>query len=482
MKTYTMDHKWRGAVVLAVLAASSCNQMPEPYGPLPTAAQVAWQRSEMNLFAHFGPNTFSGLEWGEGTEPEDLFQPSDLNCRQWTKIAKEAGFGGVILTAKHHDGFCLWPNPENGHTVAQSSWRDGQGDVLRELSEACQADGIGFGIYISPWDRYDPTYGTPAYNEVFARTLQSALGNYGPVFEQWFDGANGEGPNGKRQVYDWPLFNSTVASLQPEAIIFSGVGPGCRWVGNERGEAGETDWSTLNTEGFTAGKHSPSRESLFCGDEGGAGWVPAECDVSIRPGWFWRESENGLVKDLQTLLKIYYETVGRNAVMLLNVPPDKTGRLHAVDSARLMEFRAALDEIFSEDLALGASVKAPSRRGRLSAPKHLTDGDIDTFWAAPDGNLTPTLTLNFRSPVTFNRIMLQEYIPLGQRVAGFTVEVLAENGTWEQVATGTTIGNKRLLLTKETTARAIRLIIDRSLAPPVLNGLSLFEDRVYRQM
>ncbi len=465
------------AAVLTVLAATSCNNPPKPYGALPTQAQVDWQRMEMNLFVHFGPNTFSGLEWGEGSEPEDLFQPTALDCRQWAKIARDAGFGGVILTAKHHDGFCLWPNPESKHTVAQSSWREGKGDVLRELSDACEAEGVKFGIYISPWDRYDPTYGTLAYNEVFARTLQSALGNYGPVFEQWFDGANGEGPNGKRQVYDWPLFNSTVATLQPGAIIFSGVGPGCRWVGNERGEADETNWATMNTEGFTPGENPPAKESLFGGDEGGACWVPAECDVSIRPGWFWRESENEKVKDLQTLLKLYYQTVGRNAVLLLNVPPDKTGRIHAVDSARLTEFRAALDEIFATDLALGASVEAPSRRG--FPPKNLTDGEMETFWAAPDGDTDPVLTAQFDAAITFNRIVLQEHIPLGQRVAQFRVEAQDANGHWVPIASGTTIGNKRILLTEKVTTQAIRIIIDRSLAPPVLNGLSLFEDNVY---
>ena len=223
-----------GCMAAAILATSCANDAPAPYGPLPTPSQVAWQQMETNMFVHFGPNTFSGKEWGDGTEPEDMFAPDSLDCRQWVRTAKLAGFKGIIITAKHHDGFCLWPNPESVHTVAQSSWRDGKGDVLKELSDACREYGVKFGVYISPWDRHDPHYGTPEYNNVYIRTLQSALTSYGEVFEQWFDGACGEGPNGKRQVYDWPAFNAAVAEMQPGAVIFSDIGPGCRWVGNER--------------------------------------------------------------------------------------------------------------------------------------------------------------------------------------------------------------------------------------------------------
>ena len=240
-------------MVTALLTGCSI-EPPAPYGPCPSEAQLRWQRMEMNMFCHFGPNTFSGREWGDGTEPEDMFSPTQLDCRQWAEVAKAAGMKGIIITAKHHDGFCLWPNPSSDHTVRQCRWRDGKGDVLRELSDACGQAGLKFGIYISPWDRNAPTYGTPEYNDVFCRTLESALSNYGSIFEQWFDGANGEGPNGKRQVYDWQLFNGTVARLQPQAVIFSDVGPGCRWVGNEAGCSGETCWSRLTTEGFEPGK------------------------------------------------------------------------------------------------------------------------------------------------------------------------------------------------------------------------------------
>ncbi len=342
-------------LALAALLLASCTTQEAPFGALPTPEQIEWQDMELNMFCHFGPNTFTGLEWGEGTEAEDLFNPTDLDCRQWARTAKAAGFKGIIITGKHHDGFCLWPNPVSKHTVRESSWRGGRGDVLKELSEACAEEGIKFGIYISPWDRHDPTYGTEAYNEVFRQTLESALSGYGPVFEQWFDGACGEGPNGKRQVYDWELFHSEVFKWQPQAVVFSNIGPGCRWVGNERGEAGRTSWST-----FSPDLHGALHEELpgdyesylTQGDAGGEAWIPSETDVSIRPGWFWKESENSQVKSVKQLLDIYYKSVGRNSLLLLNVPPDTRGRIHEIDSVRLMEFRQALDNIFADNLAL----------------------------------------------------------------------------------------------------------------------------------
>ena len=431
----------------AVLLAAGCQE--KPYGAVPSPQQLEWQRMEMNMFCHFGPNTFTGAEWGDGTEAEDLFNPTGLDCRQWVRTAKAAGFKGIIITAKHHDGFCLWPSPVSAHTVRESSWRGGQGDVLKELSEACAEEGIKFGVYISPWDRNDPHYGTPAYNDVFVKTLESVLGGtYGPVFEQWFDGANGEGPNGKKQEYDWPLFNGTVFHHQPQAVIFSDVGPGCRWVGNEEGHAGRTNWGTLNTEGFTPGKGSPSLQSLNEGDRDGQAWIPAETDVSIRPGWFWKESENDRVKSVQELLKIYYESVGRNSLLLLNVPPDTRGRIHEIDSVRLMEFREALDRIFARDLA-----------GKVSRK----------------GN---TWTVEAKGP--FNRLVLQEDIAKGQRIAAFTVEALTAEG-WTPLAQETTVGCKRILLLPECEASQIRITVTESLAKPLLCGIGLFEDNIYHE-
>ena len=441
-------NKWIPALALA-LVLTACEE--KPYGALPTPHQIAWQDLEMTMFCHFGPNTFTGLEWGEGTEAEDLFNPTDLDCRQWARTAKAAGFKGIIITAKHHDGFCLWPSPVSKHTVRESSWRSGQGDVLKELSEACAEEGIKFGVYISPWDRNDPHYGSPEYNDVFVQALESVLGGaYGPVFEQWFDGANGEGPNGKKQVYDWPLFNGTVLKLQPQAIIFSDVGPGCRWVGNEEGHAGRTNWGTLNADGFTPGQNAPSHESLNQGDPGGQYWIPAETDVSIRPGWFWRESENDQVKSVNQLLKIYYESVGRNSLLLLNVPPDTRGHLHEVDSTRLMEFRSALDQIFDENLALGQKRK----------------GQVWTVKANPDK--------------PFNRVVLTEDIAKGQRVASFIVEALTADG-WKQLAEESTIGHKRIVLVPETCASEVRVTVTDALAKPLLGNIGLYYDPIYTE-
>jgi len=476
-------------VTLLTLSMLSCKTEvapPEPYGACPTPQQVEWQQMEMNMFCHFGPNTFSGKEWGDGDEAEDLFCPTELDCRQWAAVAKGCKMGGIIVTAKHHDGFCLWPNPQSIHTVAQSRWRDGKGDVLAELSEACTEAGLKMGLYISPWDRNAPTYGSDAYNETFRLTLEDALSRYGAgdvkeLFEQWFDGANGEGPNGKKQDYDWPLFNSTVARLQPKAVVFSDVGPGCRWVGNENGEAGETCWSTLNTEGHYPGSGSPAIERLNHGDRNGSRWVPAESDVSIRPGWFYHSNEQP--KTVRQLLEIYYNSVGRNSLLLLNVPPDRRGKIAADDSIRLMEMRRALDSIFACDVAQGATVESTNQRGgrRCSTytAKNVTEEAYDKYWACDDSVRTPTLTLTFKEPVTFNRIMLQEYIPIGQRIAAFHIEQKGSDGEWTTLVAATTIGYKRILLTPTTTTTALRIVIDEADACPTLNRVALFMDKIF---
>ena len=439
--------------LLAIIAL--CTGCQTKYsGALPSPAQVEWQQMEYNMFVHFGPNTFSGLEWGHGTEAEDLFAPTELDCRQWAATAKAAGMKGIIITAKHHDGFCLWPNPESTHTVAQSSWRDGKGDVLAELSAACKEYGLKFGVYISPWDRNDPAYGTPEYNGKFARTLADVHGGrYGEIFEQWFDGACGEGPDGKKQEYDWPLFHSVVRQYSPDAIMFSDVGPGCRWVGNERGIACETNWSTLDTDGFTPGAGAPPRDTLQQGNVYGAHWIPAETDVSIRPGWFWRESENDRVKSVEDLMNIWISSVGRNSLLLLNVPPDTRGRIHEIDSLRLMEFRAARESAFGTDLAEGAKIR--KRRG---------------------GRVWEIELPEYR---TINMIQLQEDISLGQRISSFEVQIqdfetAMATGGWWTIAEGTTIGYKRIIPIEPRKARKLRVVVTGSHARPVLSGISLF--------
>ena len=461
---------------LALLALCACTEKNNL--PKPTTAQLAWQDMEMNMFCHFGPNTFSGKEWGDGTEAEDLFHPTDLDCRQWAATAKAAGFKGIIITAKHHDGFCLWPSPVSSHTVAQSSWRDGKGDVLADLSAACKEYGLKFGVYISPWDRNDPHYGSPAYNDVFVKTLESVHdGPYGPIFEQWFDGANGEGPNGRRQEYDWSLFNRTVGELQPQAVVFSDVGPGCRWIGNERGEAGRTCWSTIDPDGFEPG-HGPGEQVLNCGVEGGSRWIPGEADVSIRDGWFYRESEHP--KSVDELLRIYYNSVGRNAVLLLNVPPDTRGLVAEEDSVRIVEFRQALDQIFANDLCAGAKASTDSRWSRRHPADAILDTTAASYWMAHEGDTTATITLALPARRTFNRLMLQEPITMGQRIAAFTVEVLDSNGRWHEVASETTVGYKRIVLLPQVETDRVKINITRSLAEPALCRVALYHDTLLK--
>jgi alpha-L-fucosidase len=457
-------------ITAAALALAACTTEPKPYGPVPTEAQLAWQRMEINMFCHFGPNTFTGAEWGSGQEAEEVFAPTAMDCRQWVDVARQAGMGGIILTGKHHDGFCLWPSAYSIHTVPDSM------DVLREFTDACREGGVKAGVYISPWDRNHPTYGTPEYNAVFANTLREVHEGYGPFFEQWFDGACGEGPNGKRQEYDWPLFEGTVTDINPECVMFSDVGPGCRWVGNEEGRAEETNWSRLKVE---SGKKKT--ENGGCGDIDGDSWIPAEVDVSIRPGWFWHKEEHP--KTVDELMEIYYNSVGRNGLLLLNVPPDDRGRIPAEDSAVLVAFRQERDRIFSHDLTEGSVIEAYVGDGIMTAAKsryptsNLSDTAYHTYWMLKN-NDTSNIDLKIILPEEreFDLVMLQEYIPLGQRVTQFHISYsFGEDmgGAW--VASGTTIGYKRIIhLPHPIRTRTLYITIDHSLAPPILNRIALY--------
>lgn len=460
------------AGLFTCLAAAKAQDIA-PYGPLPTKAQLEWQDMENYMFIHFGPNTFTDKEWGEGTEDPKVFNPTQLDARQWARTAKAAGMTAIIMVAKHHDGFCLFPSKYSTHTVKESAWKDGKGDVLKEISEACKEYGLKFGVYLSPWDRNSPDYGTPYYNQAFANQLNEVYNNYGPVFEQWFDGANGEGPNGKKQEYDWEFFNQTVKRSQPDAVVFSDIGPGCRWVGNEKGVAGTTNWSTLNTKGFEPGAKAPAPAVLNSGEENGAEWVPAEADVSIRSGWFYSPATDDSVKSVDKLMDIYYSTVGRNANLLLNVPPDRRGLIPAKDSIRLIEFRNRREQVFKKNLALGAKVTADGSRSHLD-PASLVDGNATTYWASVDGVLNPVITLKFKKAVEFNRLLLQEYIALGQRVKGFKVAVLDEKGQYVEVAKETTIGHKRILLLPDTKTKEVRITITDAKACPVLSEIQLY--------
>jgi len=422
---------WTAAIILA----TACSQ-DYPQRPAPTPRQASWQDLEYYMFCHFGPNTFTNMEWGLGNEDPSVFNPTDLDCRQWARIAKAAGMKGIIITAKHHDGFCLWPSAQSTHTVAQSSWRDGKGDVLKELSEACKAEGILFGVYVSPWDRNHPAYGTPEYNKVYAQTLREVHTGYGKIFEQWFDGANGEGPNGKKQIYDWELFHNVVRELSPDCVMFSDVGPDIRWIGNEKGYVGETNWNTMNTEGFTPGAGAPPREVLNQGEIDGAVWVPGEVDVSIRPGWFYSPDTDDKVKSTEELMGIWFSSVGRGSNLLLNVPPDRRGKIHPADSAALMNFKAARDKAFANDLAKEAKIKT-----RRKGVQQMT---IDLKWG---------------KEIQAGIIELREDLANGQYASSFRAESISADGSSVLLCEGTTIGHKRLLAIDPASTSHIRVTV-----------------------
>ena len=463
--------------VIGSILLTTCNndpQPPAPFGALPSPRQIQWHQMEYYMFIHFGPNTFTDKEWGHGDEDPEIFNPSQLDCRQWVRIAKMAGMKAIIITAKHHDGFCLWQSKYSTHTVRESAWKNGTGDILQDLSEACREYGLKFGVYVSPWDRNHPAYGTDEYNQIFAGTLKEVLGNYGEIFEQWFDGANGEGANGKKQEYQWEMFRDVVREMQPKALIFGGPCREIRWVGNESGYADETNWATLTTDNSMI--DGADNHVLETGMENGREWLPAEVDVSIRPGWFYSASTDDKVKSLAELLDIYYSSVGRNGNLLLNVPPDRRGLIHHIDSTRLMELRMALDETFAVNLAKNAKITADNTRGGSSkfGVQNLLDRKFDTYWAADDNILAATIEIDIQHKQPFNRIVLQEYIPLGQRIKIFSIEYM-DGEKWKQIDRQTTIGYKRILCFPTITAQKIRIKIEKSLACPVLNEIGVYK-------
>ncbi|MDQ6814538.1 MAG: alpha-L-fucosidase, partial [Bacteroidota bacterium] len=457
---------------------------PAPLYPVPSEKQMAWHEMEMNAFIHFTTNTFTGLEWGFGNEKETVFNPTSLQALQWVKTLKEAGFKGVILTCKHHDGFCLWPSKYTTHSVKNSPWKNGKGDVVKEVSDACKKEGIKFGVYLSPWDRNRADYGKASYIEYYRNQLRELFTNYGSIFEMWFDGANGGngfygGANETRKIngatyYDWPTTLDVVRSIQPNVLFFSDAGPDLRWCGNERGTAGETNWNTITNDTLYAGK--PNIERLLnTGSEDGTKWVPSEVDVSIRKGWFYHPAEDSLVKSPERLFQIYLTTVGRGSTMLLNVPPDQRGLFHENDVKALQGFKKLLDHEFKTNLALHASVKASTFRGsdpRYSGAK-VTDGKKDTYWATDDDIKSGSLEIDLGKVQSVKYVLLQEYIRLGQRVKSVIVEAWI-NHQWQTVAAATTIGYKRILKIDEIKTNKVRIHILDAKACPVISNVELY--------
>jgi len=448
---------------------------PLPLLPIPTARQLAWQYDEIRLFVHFGVNTFTDREWGTGEEDPAVFNPTGLDARQWVRTATETGFGTIILTAKHHDGFALWPSRYTDHSVVSSPWNGGRGDVVRELADAAGAEGLKVGLYLSPWDMHEPSYGDEAaYNQFYLGQLRELLTDYGPLAEVWFDGAKGE--EAKDMDYDFDAYWSLVRQLQPGAVMFSDAGPDVRWIGNERGFAGETNWSTYDRTRVGIGMHGIG-DYLNAGEAGAPDWVPGECDTSIRPGWFYHPDQ--APKSVAELLDIYFKSVGRNCVLLLNVPPTPAGRFDDRDVERLRDLRAALDRIFAVDLATGAEARASNVRGTHPAfeAARVLDGDLDTYWAVDDGVVEARLTLTLPTTETFDIVRLQEPVHMGQRIAKYRVEAWL-NDSWSTVATGTTIGHKKLdRLPHQVSATRVRLVIEEALAEPLIAEIGLYLDR-----
>ncbi|MFL5740992.1 MAG: alpha-L-fucosidase [Flavisolibacter sp.] len=407
--------------------------------PKPSQRQMDWQQMETNAFLHFTVNTFTDKEWGDGTESPSVFNPLHFDAGKMIKALKEAGFKMVILTAKHHDGFCLWPSAFTNHSVKYSTWKDGKGDVVREISEACKANGLKFGFYLSPWDRHEASYGTAAYNEYFKNQLRELLTNYGTISEVWFDGAKGS--NAKDMQYDFEGYWKLVRQLQPTAVLFSDVGPDVRWVGNESGNAGNTCWSTINTEGMSPGKADASY--LNQGDAAGKLWMAPETDVSIRPGWFYHPSEDQKVKSGKQLVDLYYTSVGRNSLLLLNIPPNRDGIFSEPDLQSILEFRKILNESFHTNLLAGIT------------KKELTDGDVHTCAVL---NANESIVINFKKNLVFDRACFQEDISKGQRVGSALLEYW-DGKNWQEIEQFTTIGYKRLLRFPVVNASKVRFTV-----------------------
>ena len=473
-------------VVACCLSCTSGKVLPpEPILPVPEPKQVEWQQMETYAFIHFGLNTFNDREWGYGDTDPKTFNPTNLDCEQWAQTLVKAGMKGVILTAKHHDGFCLWPFEGTDYSVKNSPWKNGQGNVVKELSEACKKYGLKFAVYLSPWDRHQANYGTPEYLPYFYAQLHDLLTNYGPVFEVWFDGANGgDGWYGgakdirtidRKNYYNYPRIYEMLDSIQPQAIIFSDGGPGCRWVGNEKGFAGATNWSFLR-KGEVHPGYDKSYELQY-GHPDGNQWVPAECDVSIRPGWFYHPEEDDRVKSPDQLVDLYYRSVGHNATLLLNFPVDRRGLIHPVDSANAVRFHEMIQQQLKTNLVAGMTPKVSNERGGDFVASALTDDNFDTYWATEDGVTTADIEFSFDTPTRMNRMMLQEYIPLGQRVKAFVVEYL-DKDTWLPVKLNeetTTIGYKRLLRFETVETKGIRIRITDARGPLCLSNVGVYD-------
>jgi alpha-L-fucosidase len=471
------------AIAFFVLTMSLNAQVktPAPCGPIPTENQMRWQEMERYAFIHFSLNTYTDQSWGFGNEDVKLFNPEKSDCRQWARICKETGMKGIIITAKHHCGFCLWPSKYTEYSVKNAPWKNGKGDMVREMADACKEYGLKLGIYLSPWDRNSKDYGKPEYITYFRNQLTELLTNYGEIFEVWFDGANGGngyygGANETRTIdrttyYDWKNTYALIHKLQPKCVIWNDGGDrgDLRWVGTEDGYVGETNWSLLNATGEVPWN------MLHFGVENGNAWVAAEVNTSIRPEWFYHPGEDGKVKTVPQLMDLYYNSVGRNGSMLLNFPIMPNGLIHPTDERNALAFAKAVNESFAVNLALNKKASASNVRGKSGkfAAAMAVDGNKNTYWATDDNTKAATLTIDLGKPTLFNRFLVQEYIRLGQRVKAFKLEALVD-GSWKELAKATTIGYKRILRFPAVKATQVRFTITDSKCSPAISNIGIY--------
>ena len=487
MKSVKTFNPLTSIVFLAFLTFAGCNKEiapPEPIYPVPTERQLAWHEMEQYAFIHFTTNTFTDLEWGYGDESPEVFNPTNLDAEQWARVIKEAGLKAIILTCKHHDGFCLWPSKYTEHSVKNSPYKNGNGDVVKEVREACKKYDLKFGIYLSPWDRNHPKYGSPEYIEYYRNQLKELFEQHSPIFEMWFDGANGGdgyygGANETRKIdketyYDWPTTLEMVRGLEPQIIFFSDAGPDIRWCGNERGYVNETNWNTIDNDTLFAGKPGIN-ELLNSGTEGGKDWVPAEVDVSIRPGWFYHKDEDDKVKTPEKLFEIYLTSVGRGSNLLLNIPPDQRGLIHENDVQSLQKWKKMLDDTFAKNLAQGTKATATNVRGKSKAYNAglVTDCKKETYWTTDDEVKAASIEIELSEEAEVKYVLLQEYIKLGQRVKKFSVEAMV-NGQWENIGSSTTIGQKKILPVAPTKTDKIKINFENSRGSLVISNIEVF--------
>jgi len=473
-------------ILFATNLSIAQTKAPAPCGPIPNENQMRWQEMEYYSFVHFSLNTYTDQSWGFGNEAVKLFNPEKADCRQWARICKEAGMKGIIITAKHHCGFCLWPSKYTEYSVKNAPWKNGKGDMVREMANACKEYGLKLGIYLSPWDRNSPDYGKPEYITYFRNQLTELLTNYGEIFEVWFDGANGGdgyygGANETRKIdrttyYDWKNTYAMIRKLQPNIVIWNDGGDrgDLRWVGTEDGYVGETNWSLLNATGDVPWN------MLHYGVEEGNAWVPAEVNTSIRPEWFYHPSEDAKVKTVSKLMDTYYNSIGHNGSLLLNFPIMPNGLIHPNDEKAALEFAKAVKESFAINLAENMKAEASNVRGNAKefGAAMAIDDNKNTYWATDDNVTKASLTIELGKPTLFNRFMAQEYIRLGQRVKSFTVEALV-NGNWKEIAKATTIGYKRIIRFSSVKASKVRFSITDSKSCPVISNIGVYNAPVF---